>query len=272
MIYADAMSDEQPSLDEDGRLLVAAAISPFDVDRAKMLDRYVDVLVSDIAHFHNINALKASKRLVREISARFVAGNIATGEAAVDAINYVERVDGFRVGLGGGTTCTTALVAGAYIPTLWAVASVRHSLDSQGVNVPIIADGGIRTSGDAVKALAAGASTVMLGFVLAGTDEAEAPLIIIGERAFKPYRGMASKGAMERRFAVDRYSRVVKRVEEGVEGIVPYKGPVASVIKEYVEGIRAGLGYVGARDIKELWAKSRFISAPAKRVEVTTEV
>ena len=268
LVYEDAVQETQPALDESGRLLVAAAISPFDLSRAKMLDGYVDALVSDVAHFHNDNVLRASRELVKEVSAKFIAGNIATADAALDTISTIERVDGFRVGLGGGTTCTTAIVAGAYVPTLMAVALVRDALSSEGVDVPIIADGGIRSPGDAVKALAVGADTVMLGYALAGTEEAEAPKVRIGDRVFKPYRGMASRGAMEKRFSIDRYSRASKMVEEGVEGLVPYRGPVASVIREFVEGIKAGLGYAGARSIRELWEKARLIVAPPKRVEV----
>ncbi len=185
----------------------------------------------------------------------------------MDVLAMIERVNGLRVGIAGGSICTTAEVGGAYAPTLWAVASVRDALEAQGAgNVPIIADGGIRSSGDAVKALAAGASSVMLGYVLAGTEEAAAPLIALGEALYKPYRGMASRGAMTRRFAADRYTRLVKRVAEGVEGLIPYKGPVGKVLSEFIEGLRAGLGYAGARNIRELWEKAVFGLAPRKTV------
>ncbi|HDI02303.1 MAG TPA: malate dehydrogenase, partial [Ignisphaera sp.] len=264
LLLRDAIEEITPVLDKDGRLLVAAAISPFDIDRAKKLDKYVDALVSDVAHFHNINILDSARKLVKEISADFVAGNIGTYEAAIDVIHSVERVDGFRVGIAGGSICITADVAGVYAPTLWAVASVRDAIEDLKLSIPIVADGGIRTSGDAVKALAAGASSVMLGYVLAGTDEASAPLIAVGEKLYKPYRGMASRGAMAKRYAVDRYSRTVKRAPEGVEGLVPYKGPVSKIIKEFVEGIRAGLGYAGARNIEELWRIALFGIAPRK--------
>lgn len=266
LVLRDAVEETQPATDSDGRLLVAAAISPFDIDRAKKLDRYVDALVSDVAHFHNRNVLEAAKRLVKEVSKDFVAGNIGTYEAAIDTLSTVERVDGLRVGIGGGSICTTADVGGVYAPTLWAVASVRDALEELGVRIPIVADGGIRTSGDAVKALAAGASSVMLGYLLAGTDEASAPLIAIGNALYKPYRGMASRGAMARRYALDRYARTVKRVAEGVEGLVPYRGPVSRILKEFVEGIKAGLGYAGARSIEELWRVAKFGIATKKTV------
>ncbi|MDT7867883.1 MAG: IMP dehydrogenase, partial [Acidianus sp.] len=255
--FDSSLNRVTPSLDPEGRLVVAAAVSPFDVERAKLLDRYVDAVVTDVAHFHNVEAMAAAKVMAKEVSADFVVGNIGTREAAVDALTIVERVDGFRVGIAGGSICTTSSVGGAYAPALWAVASVRDAADQHGADVPIIADGGIRSSGDIVKALAAGASSVMLGYLLAGTDEASAPLIRIGDRAYKPYRGMASRGAMERRFAVDRYTRASKRVAEGVEGVVEYRGSVMSVLADLAEGIRAGLGYAGASNIRELWEKAR---------------
>ena len=266
LTIAGALEEVQPLVDEKGELMVAAAVSPFDIERAKKLDKIVDALVSDVAHFHNDNVIHAARRLVKEIAHDFVAGNIGTYEAARDVVSEIERVDGLRVGIGGGSICTTPEVGGVYAPTLWAVASVRDALEEMNVDVPIIADGGIRTPGDAVKALAAGASCVMLGFVLAGTDEAEAPLVVAGQRMYKPYRGMASRGAMERRFAADRYTRVVKRAPEGVEGLVPYKGPVFRVLDEFVEGIKAGLGYAGARSIEELWRVAVFGYTPRKSI------
>jgi len=264
--FDSSLNRVTPSLDPEGRLVVAAAVSPFDVERAKLLDRYVDAVVTDVAHFHNVEAMAAAKVMAKEVSADFVVGNIGTREAAVDALTIVERVDGFRVGIAGGSICTTSSVGGAYAPALWAVASVRDAADQHGADVPIIADGGIRSSGDIVKALAAGASSVMLGYLLAGTDEASAPLIRIGDRAYKPYRGMASRGAMERRFAVDRYTRASKRVAEGVEGVVEYRGSVMSVLADLVEGVKAGLGYAGALNIRELWEKARFGLAIPKQV------
>lgn len=265
-IVFDAVFEElSPVLDEDGRLRVAAAISPFDMERARMLDGVVDALVSDVAHFHNDNVLRAAARLAKEVSADFIAGNIGTAAAARDVASIIERVDGFRVGIGGGSICVTAQVAGAFAPTPWAVAQVRDALEELGMgDVPVIADGGIRTPADAVKSLALGASCVMLGYVLAGTDEASAPLIRIGGRAYKPYRGMASRGALEKRFAADRYSRIVKRMPEGIEGLVEYKGPVSRVLAEFVEGLKAGIGYAGASSIPELWEKAVLGRAPPR--------
>jgi len=265
LTLSDALEEISPVLDEEGRLVVAAAVSPTGIDRARKLDRYVDAIVSDVAHLHNVKVLKSAAILVKEISADFVAGNIATGQAAIDVLTYVERVDAFRVGLGGGSICTTPQVTGAYVPTLWAVSDVRDALEEQSARIPVIADGGIRSGGDAVKALAAGASSVMVGYLLAGTDEASAPLIAVGGSLYKPYRGMASAGAMKRRYAVDRYSRMPKRVAEGVEGLVPYRGSVYSVVREVVEAIRAGIGYAGCRSIEDLWLKARLLLVKPKQ-------
>jgi IMP dehydrogenase len=272
LFYQDVLAETQPAVDKDGRLVIAAAISPFDKARALKLDRYVDALVSDVAHFHNVDVLKASRDLVKEVSADFVAGNIASDKAVEDVATWIERVDGFRVGLGGGSICTTPDVTGVYVPTLYAVALVRDAVDKLNLRVPVIADGGIRAYGDIVKVLAAGASVAMLGYMLAGTEEASAPIISIGGAKYKPYRGMASEGAMKRRYAIDRYARVSKKVEEGIEGLVPYRGSVYVLVPRIVEAVKAGLGYVGARNIEELWKKARFIATQKKVVRVKTEI
>ena len=209
---------------------------------------------------------------MKEVSADFVAGNIASDKAVEDVTTWIERVDGFRVGLGGGSICTTPDVTGVYVPTLYAVALVRDAVDKLNLRVPVIADGGIRMYGDIVKVLAAGASVAMLGYMLAGTEEAPAPIISIGGAKYKPYRGMASEGAMKRRYAVDRYARVSKKMEEGIEGLVPYRGSVYMLVPRIVEAVKAGLGYVGARNIEELWRKARFIVAQKKVVGVKTEI
>ena len=267
ILVQDVLSDYSPATSTDGSLVVAAAVSPYDIDRAILLDKHVDALVGDIAHFHSTPAIEAAKKLVKNISSDFVAGNIGTYQAVVDLASSLEKLDGLRVGIAGGSICTTADVGGVYAPTLWAVASTRDAVEDYGLNIPIIADGGIRSSGDAVKALSVGASTVMLGYLLAGTDEALGDLVVLGDKLYKPYRGMASRSALARRYAVDRYSRVSKRVPEGIEGLVEYKGSVYSRLREFIEGIKAGLGYAGARNIKELWEKGKLGLAHRKSLD-----
>lgn len=261
-----AMEDISPATDPHGRLLVAAAVNPIDMNRAVKLDKLSDALVSDVAHFHNREVLKASAALVKNISSDFIAGNIGTAEAALEAISTIDRVDGMRVGVGGGSICTTPNVAGVFSPTGWAVASVRDALEENNMKIPIIADGGLRSSSDIVKVLALGASSAMTGYLLAGTDEAPPDLIEIGGKLYKPYRGMASYTAMMRRHSIDRYARVIKNIPEGVGGLIPYRGSARSVLREIIEGIRISMGYVGARNIEDLWVKARFIRAPRKKV------
>lgn len=260
------MDDINPVLDHQGRLVVAAAVNPMDMERARKLSRVVDALVSDVAHYQNRDVIRASARLVKEISPDFIAGNIGTPEAALEAISQVERIDGLRVGVGGGSICTTPRVSGIFSPTWWAVASVRDALDANNIRIPIIADGGLRSASDIAKILALGASSAMLGYMLAGTDEAPADLVEVGGKLYKPYRGMASYTSMLRRYSIDRYSRSSKGVPEGVGGLVPYRGALRSVVREIVESLRISMGYVGARNIEDLWAKARFIRAPRKRV------
>ena len=248
-----------PLIDDKGRLRVGAATSPYDLNRAKMLEKWVDVLVVDVAHFHNLNCIKAAKKLLREISVDIVVGNIGTYEACEDILTMLENVAGLRVGIASGSICSTGIVTGVAAPTLFAVANVRDALEDYGaLHIPIIADGGIKSPGDAAKALAAGASAIMLGRALAGTDEASSPLIPIGSRLYKLYRGMGSKSALAKRYSADRYSPPSKKIAEGVEGLVPYRGPVANVIEEFRAGLQAALGYVGARNIRELWVKAKF--------------
>jgi len=272
LIFRDAMEECQPATDDSGRLVVAAAISPFDRARALALDRYVDALVSDVAHFHDAEVLRVSRQLVKQLSKDFIAGNIASGRAVEDVVSQLERVNGFRVGLGGGSICTTPDVTSVFMPTLFAVAEVRDAIEKLNLRTPVIGDGGIRFPGDIVKVLAAGASVAMLGYMLAGTDEASAPLIVIGSKLYKPYRGMASESAMAKRFAVDRYARVSKRVAEGVEGLVEYKGSVYPLVGKVIEAIKAGFGYVGAKNIEELWRKAQFIEARKGSAGVSTQV
>lgn len=244
--------------DSEGRLRVAAAISPFDLERAKALDRHVDALVCDVAHFHNSNVLKSARKLVKEVSAEFVIGNIGTGEALRDSVETVERFDAVRVGIGSGSTCITSLVTKAAAPTLFAVSEVADALEELNLSIPIIADGGVRSPGDAMLALAAGASTVMMGMVFAGCSESPGELIKIGGKYYKPLRGMGSLSARQKRFIVDRYATMAKGIAEGVEGYVPYRGDAQIVIEEFSLGLKASLGYAGAKNIRDLWDKARF--------------
>jgi IMP dehydrogenase len=245
--------------DSEGRLLVGAAISPFDLERAKALEKFVDILVSDVAHFHNSNVLEASRRLTKEVSAEFVAGNLGTFEAAKDTLNVLDNhVAGIRAGVGSGSICVTSEVTKAGAPTLFAVAQVAAALQEVGLEIPIIADGGIRSAGDGALALAAGASAVMMGNVFAGCTESPGGLIKIGGKYYKPYRGMGSMGSREKRFAIDRYNQPAKGIAEGVEGVVPYRGDVAAVVEEFAGGLRASFGYAGATSVKDLWVRAKF--------------
>ncbi len=243
--------------DENGQLLCAAAVSPFDLDRAKKLDEYADILVTDVSHFHNANVFTATKKLMSEVSAVVVVGNIGTYEAAEDAITELEEVGGFRVGIGSGSICTTTEVTKAGSPTLFATAQVSDAVMKHGANIPIIADGGIRSPGDVAIALTAGASAVMVGNLFARCQESPGTLITIGGRYYKQYRGMGSPTARAKRYSLDRYSTPAKGVPEGVEGWVPYKGEVSVVLDELASGLKASMGYAGARNIQELWSKAR---------------
>ena len=243
--------------DENGQLLCAAAVSPYDLDRAKKLDEYADILVTDVSHFHNENVFTATKKLMSEVSADVVVGNIGTYEAAEDVITELEQVGGFRVGIGSGSICTTTEVTKAGSPTLFATAQVSDAVTKYGVKIPIIADGGIRTPGDVALALTAGASAVMVGNLFARCQESPGTLITIGGRYYKQYRGMGSPTARAKRYSLDRYSMPSKGVPEGVEGWVPYKGEVSTVLDELVSGLKASMGYAGARNIQELWSKAK---------------
>ena len=243
--------------DKNGKLLVGAAVGPFDIERAKLLENAgADVIVVDSAHGHNLNLIESVKKMRREINVDIIAGNIATSKAAEDLISA--DVDGLRVGIGPGSICTTRIVAGIGIPQITAIADVADVAENYGV--PVIADGGIRYSGDIVKAIVAGASTVMLGSLLAGTDEAPGQEITIGGRRYKSYRGMGSLGAISSG-EHDRYGKLgsSKFVPEGVEGAVPYKGKVADTVYQLVGGLKAGMGYAGAKTIDQLRKNGKFV-------------
>jgi IMP dehydrogenase len=246
--------------DERGRLVVGAAVGPMrqPVERARALaDAGVDFIVIDSAHGHSqgvLNAVRLIKRTLPDLLV--VAGNVATREG-VRALAEA-GADAIRVGLGAGSICTTRVVAGVGVPQLYAV--MECAAEAQRWNLPVIADGGIRYSGDIVKALAAGASAVMLGNLLAGCEESPGEIEIFRNRAYKVYRGMGSVAAM-RQGSSDRYYQTDPRkiVPEGVEGRVPYRGPLSETVHQLVGGLRSGMGYVGARNLQELREKARFI-------------
>lgn len=247
----------QASRDEEGKLLVGAAVGPFDLERAVNLEKSgVDVIVVDTAHCHNLNVLASLKKMRKEISVDLVAGNIATSEAAKDLIAL--DVDGLRVGIGPGSICTTRIIAGIGMPQLTAISDVAEIADPSGI--PVIADGGIRYSGDLVKALASGADTVMIGSLLAGTDESPGKEMIINGRKYKSYRGMGSLGAIQAGHS-DRYPGVgtSKFVAEGVEAAVPHRGKVEEALSQLLGGLKSGMGYVGAKDIHALKTQTSFV-------------
>lgn len=256
------LRDKYPeaSRDGEGHLLVGAAISPYDLNRAKSLDRYVDVLVIDVAHFYNKNVISATKKIIREVSSEVIVGNLGTREAVLDVVSIIDNIAGIRVGIGSGSICKTGIVTRVAAPTLFATASAADALIELGAfgEIPIIADGGIKGSGDILLALASGASAVMMGNILAGTRESPGRLIAIEGRYYKEYYGMGSNRARRKMREYDRYWVPSKNIEEGVEGWVPYKGSVFDVIGELRDGLKAGMGYVGARNIEELWEKARF--------------
>jgi len=243
--------------DEEGRLICAAAISPFDMPRAKALDKYVDILVLDVSHFHNKNCFQATKQVLREVSAEVVVGNIGTYQAAEDVITQLDGVAGLRVGIGSGSICSTAVVTRAGAPTLYATSQVADAVKDYGADLPVIADGGIRNPGDVAVAMAVGASCAMMGNVFAGCSESPGRLVALEGRYYKEYYGMGSAKAREKRFAQDRYSQPSKTINEGVEGWVPYRGPVKEILAEFTGGLKAAMGYIGAATIPEIWEKAR---------------
>jgi IMP dehydrogenase len=248
--------------DEQGRLRVGAAVGATGdfLERAQEMAREkVDVLAIDTAHGHTtrvMDAIRAVKHKLPEME--LVAGNVATAEGTRDLISL--GVDGLKIGIGPGSICTTRIVTGAGVPQITAVAECSRA--AQGSGVPMIADGGIKFSGDITKAIAAGASAVMIGSLFAGTEESPGETILYQGRTFKSYRGMGSLGAMEAGSA-DRYAQETaergKSVPEGIEGQVPYKGPLAGLVEQLVGGLRSGMGYCGVHNIRELQENSRFI-------------
>ncbi|OCR15302.1 IMP dehydrogenase [Helicobacter pullorum] len=245
--------------DDFGRLRVGAAIGVFQYDRAKALvDAGVDVLVLDSAHGHSRGILETIKEIKKHLVVDIVAGNVATKEGAKALIEA--GADGVKVGIGPGSICTTRIVAGVGVPQITAIADVAGICNQEGI--PLIADGGIKYSGDIAKALAAGASSVMIGSMLAGTEESPGETIIYQGRQYKSYRGMGSLGAMNKGSA-DRYfqegTAQEKLVPEGIEGRVPYRGKIADVIHQMLGGLRSSMGYLGSKDIPTLWEKAEFV-------------
>jgi IMP dehydrogenase len=238
-------------------VLAAAAVGPGDLERALALDKAgADVIVVDTAHAHNLRALKSAREIKKATKAQLIVGNIATREAAVELAKFA---DGIKVGIGPGSICTTRVVAGVGVPQLTAILNVVEIVKKK--KIPVIADGGVRYSGDVVKALAAGASTVMLGSMLAGTKETPGKIEKLHGELMKTYRGMGSFEAMQSNRSSDRYFQKNARIKipEGVTGAVQYKGPVKDVVEQITGGLRSGMGYIGARSIEAMWKQARFI-------------
>ena len=264
-----AVNYPQATKDAAGRLRVAAATTVGDkgLERTEaLIDAECDLIVIDTAHGHS-KMVSAAVSAVKKMSnhVQVVAGNVATAEATRALIDA--GADGVKVGIGPGSICTTRIVAGVGVPQIMAIDNVATALKGSGV--PLIADGGIRFSGDLAKAIAAGADTVMLGSLFAGTEESPGDVVFAQGERFKEYRGMGSLGAMKARsFSKDRYFQgdvedVEKLVPEGIEGRVPYKGPVQAVIYQLVGGLRQSMGYCGAATIDEMKSKTRFVRITA---------
>ena len=253
--------------DQLGRLVVGAAVgvsAETDKRVKHLVQAGLDVLVVDTAHGHSLSVLKTVEKIKKDYpNVALIGGNVATAEATLDLINA--GCDAVKVGIGPSSICTTRVVAGIGVPQLTAVADCAEVADKY--TIPIIADGGIRYSGDITKALAAGARSVMIGSIFAGTDESPGEKVLYQGRTYKAYRGMGSLGAMQEGSS-DRYFQSnsegpSKLVPEGVEGLMPFKGSLSSLVHQLVGGLRAGMGYCGAANIEELRTESRFIKISA---------
>ncbi len=261
------------SKDDRGRLRVGAAVGVHDMQRTEaLIEKGVDVLIVDSAHGHSVNVMETVREIKKRWTIDVIAGNIATYDGARALIDA--GVDCVKVGIGPGSICTTRIISGVGMPQLTAISEAARAAEEAGI--PIIADGGIRYSGDISKALAAGAFSVMLGGLLAGLDESPGELILYQGRSFKRYRGMGSLGAMVKGSS-DRYRQSLteedgkkksqnKLVPEGVEGRVAYKGHLSQFIYQLVGGLRAGMGYLGVKSIEQLRTQSRFIKISAATV------
>ncbi len=262
-------SSEHPYSCKDamGRLLVGAAIgvgADSDERVARLVEAGVDVIVVDTAHGHSKGVLDR----VRQVKAAHpeldvIAGNIATARAARDLVDA--GADAVKVGIGPGSICTTRVVAGVGVPQVTAISNVARAL--RDTDVPVIADGGIRYSGDIAKALAAGAHSVMIGSLLAGTDEAPGEIELFQGRSYKTYRGMGSLGAMQEgskdRYFQEHTESADKLVPEGIEGRVPYKGPMTKILHQLTGGLRSSMGYTGCRDLNEMRTRAQFVRITA---------
>jgi len=252
---------EYPNSNKDafGRLVVGAAIGVGQYDRAKALvDAGVDVLVLDSAHGHSKGILDTVKKIKETMEVDVIAGNIATAEATLALIEA--GADAVKVGIGPGSICTTRIVAGVGVPQISAIDECAEAARPHGV--PVIADGGIKYSGDISKALAVGASCIMAGSLLAGTEESPGDTIMFQGRQYKSYRGMGSIGAMQKG-SNDRYfqegTAADKLVPEGIEGRVPFRGSIAGIVHQMMGGLRASMGYCGSENIEMYWDKAEFV-------------
>ena len=260
--FPDACKDRQ------GRLRVGAAVGVFDYDRAaSLISKGVDVLIVDSAHGHSTNVIETVAAIKARWGIEVVAGNVATREGCRDLIKA--GADGIKVGIGPGSICTTRIISGVGVPQITAV--WEAATEAAAAGVPVIADGGIRYSGDITKAIAAGASCVMIGGLLAGVAESPGQTVLYQGRTFKSYRGMGSLGAMVQGSS-ERYRQrstgreTDKLVPEGVEGRVPFKGPLSMFVYQLVGGLRAGMGYCGTRTIDELRRDAKFIQVSSAAV------
>jgi IMP dehydrogenase len=250
---------DQAVRDEQGRLRCGVAVSPFNPERARTADEAgVDVIFIDTAHAHNRNVIEGAREIKESVEADVVVGNIGTREAAEELVGFA---DGLKVGIGPGSICTTRVVSGAGMPQISAVAEVADVASEH--DVPVIADGGIRYSGDAIKAIAAGADAVMLGSYFAGTEEAPGRVITMQGKRYKQYRGMGSVGAMKSgdsdRYLKEEPDEDEEYVPEGVEAATPYKGPLKDELHQMVGGMQSGMGYVGAGTIPDFKERAEFV-------------
>lgn len=249
--------------DSLGRLRVGAAVtvSKDTLERVEALvAANADVIVVDTAHGHSMGVIKTLKDIRKKFKdIQLIAGNIVTKEAALELVNA--GVDAVKVGIGAGSICTTRVIAGVGVPQISAIMEVHNALKSK--KIPIIADGGVKQTGDVAKAIAAGADTVMMGGMLAGVEETPGEKVLFEGRSFKVYRGMGSLGAMKQgssdRYFQDMEADIKKLVPEGIEGRVPYKGPLAETIYQFVGGLRAAMGYCGAKNIQQMKTNTKFV-------------